>query len=226
MYLVRIQRRAVRELKSWFPDLGPALEARLGQGGGAGVLADVETRFCALLEVMPDPGWRAPLARAFSMGGAVYIATYLALAARGVDAAGAWDVCAHATQSHFARLRGVSRWAASNGMFSRMTHWLTRWLARRSTRQPVGGWVVEYVPPAPGQHDFGVNYTRCAIRDLAISQGAAAFAPYICLSDAIGSDALGWGLLRTEPLAQGGARCDFRFRRGQPTQVARRLPVL
>lgn len=128
--------------------------------------------------------------------------------------------------AHFGRLRGIERWAASAGMFSALTRWLTRSLAKRSKVAPVGGWVAEYVPPRPGDHDFGVTYTRCAIRELALAQGAADFAPYICLSDIIGSEELGWGLRRTETLAQGGSRCDFRFRRGQPTDVVKRLPVL
>lgn len=54
---------------------------------------------------------------------------------------------------------------------------------------------------------------------------AADFAPHICLDDIIGSEVLGWGLVRTETLAQGGTRCDFRFKRGGATDVQVRLPV-
>jgi hypothetical protein len=226
MFLSRIERRALGELGRWRPDLLPALEARLGAAEAARAFDDVQTRFRALLGAMPDPGWRAPLSRAFSVGGAIYIAVYLALRPRGFDAARAWEVCDEATRAHFTRLQGLVRWAASAGMFSALTRWLTRSLARRSRTSPVGGWVAEYVPPEPGSRDYGVTYTRCAIRDLAIAQGAADFAPFICLSDVIGSETLGWGLRRTETLAQGGTRCDFRFRRGQPTDVIRRLPVV
>jgi plasmid stabilization system protein ParE len=226
MYLSRIERRALAEFDRWRPDLLPPLESRLGPDAAARAWDEARTRFRALLGAMPDPGWRAPLSRAFSIGGAIYVAVYLALRPRGLDAAGAWEICDAATRTHFARLRGLTRWAASAGMFSSLTRWLTRSLARRSRAAPVGGWVAEYVPPAEGQQDYGVTYTRCAIRELAVAHGAADFAPYICLSDVIGSDELGWGLRRTETLAQGGTRCDFRFRRGQPTDVVRRLPVL
>ena len=33
------------------------------------------------------------------------------------------------------------------------------------------------------------------------------------------SEELGWGLRRTMTIAGGGQRCDFRFRKGQPTEV-------
>jgi hypothetical protein len=72
---------------------------------------------------------------------------------------------------------------------------------------------------------YGVNYRRCAIRELALSQGAADFAPYICLSDIVGSEKFGWGLKRSETLAQGGTRCDFRFRKGGDTDVKVHLPM-
>jgi len=123
-------------------------------------------------------------------------------------------------------MRGATRWAASAGMFSSVMRWLARSLAARSQRAPVGGWAARYLPGEPGAYDYGVDYTRCAIRELALEVGAADFAPYICLADIIGSDELGWGLARTQTLAQGGTHCDFRFRRGQPTDVKRRLPVV
>lgn len=102
---------------------------------------------------------------------------------------------------------------------------LSRSIARRSKEAPVGGWAFDFVEGVKGELDYGVDYTRCAIRELAIANGAADFAPYICLADIAGSDTFGWGLARTETIAQGGARCDFRFKRGRPTDVKIRLPV-
>jgi hypothetical protein len=226
MFLSRIEGRALSDFEGWRPDFLLAFGNAPGIDAPAHVLDDVRERFRELLAVMPDPGFRAPLQRAFSISGAMYIAVYLALHPRGFDAARAWDVCDEATRAHFGRLRGFARWASSAGMFSSLTRWLTQSLAKRSRAEPVGGWVAHYVAPEPGVHDFGVTYSRCAIRDLAIAQGAADFAPYICLADIIGSEEFGWGLRRTETLAQGGTRCDFRFRRNQPTDVVRRLPIV
>jgi len=38
------------------------------------------------------------------------------------------------------------------------------------------------------------------------------------------SDAMGWGLKRTETLADGCDKCDFRFRKGAQTEISSRTP--
>lgn len=210
------ERACLRELDKWTADLEPGLVE-----AGSSIDA-VRTHFRALLPKMPDPGWRHPTMRIFSVSGAIYVAVHLALRDRGLDAAGSWAVCDAATRAHFDRMKGLERAAAASGMFSAPMRWLTRSLERQSANGPVGGWVASYLP-GEGK-DYGVDYRRCAIHNLAIAAGAADFAPYICNSDAIGSEAFGWGLVRTTTLAQGGERCDFRFAQGGPTRV--RLHVL
>ncbi len=213
------------ELARWRDDLTDALAAKFPAAELPALWDAICARFDELLAMAPDPGWRAPTMRVFSTAGALYVAVFLALVPRGFDAAGAWAVCEAATRSHFARMRGLERSAASAGMFSWPMKWLTRSLDARSRGGPVGGWVARYVPGDGEEFDYGVDYTRCAIRELAVAAGAAEFAPYICLADVLGSDAFGWGLVRNETLAQGGARCDFRFKRGGATRVRVRLPI-
>ena len=45
------------------------------------------------------------------------------------------------------------------------------------------------------------------------------YPPYHCAADMLYSDKLGWGLIRTQTLAEGAKRCDFRFKRGGPTRI-------
>lgn len=224
--LENLRGRVLAEMDRWAEDFTMSLTARYGPQDGPAIVAKARQNIDSLLPLMADPGWRAPMMRAFSIAGLLYVAVYLALAERGCDPAGAWELCDAATRAHFARMSGLMRTAASAGMFSWVSRAMARSVAARSQKEPVGGWVVEYVPGQPGEFDYGVNYTRCAIRELAVRAGAAAFAPYICLADIAGSEAFGWGLERRETLAQGGARCDFRFRRGQATDIKIHLPVL
>lgn len=212
------------ELDGWADDFVGALSAREGEATARAILDDARERLDAMLATIPDPGWAAPQMRAFTIGGAIYVAVHLALAARGGGAKESWAVCEEATRAHFARMRGMQRKLATDGMFGWPMKALSRWLAKRSQDEPVGGWVFDFVEPSEG-FDYGVDYRRCAIRELAIANGAADFAPYICLADVPGSEAFGWGLARSETLAQGGARCDFRFRRGGATDVKVRLPI-
>lgn len=68
--------------------------------------------------------------------------------------------------------------------------------------------------------DYGVDYIECASCKFLARQGAFELAQYLCPADILYSEAFGWGLTRTQTLAQGGNRCDFRFKQGGLTKVA------
>lgn len=222
--MARLESLASRELHAWAPMLREALAPRFGDDTKA-LLDSVGARLRQLLTDLPDPGWRAPAMRRFSLGGALYIAVYLELGARGLSPAEAWTICEVATRQRFAAMAGFERKLASAGMFSWLMKAMSRWFAKQTSTAPRGDWVVEFVEADEG-FTYGVNYHRCAIFELAKRHGAAAFAPYICQSDIVGSEAFGWGLVRKETLAQGGSRCDFRFRQNGPTDVKVRLPIV
>ena len=67
--------------------------------------------------------------------------------------------------------------------------------------------------------EFGVDYTECGIVKYLAREGAPELAPYLCWLDYPQFAAMRLRLDRTETLAQGGQRCDFRVSRGQPVQV-------
>ncbi|UQA56197.1 L-2-amino-thiazoline-4-carboxylic acid hydrolase [Polyangium aurulentum] len=220
-----IASRVFSELDAWRPDFQEALAKREGEEAARAILEAARAKAEGMLASVPDPGVLAPQMRVFTISGLLYVALYLALAARGYDAPRAWEICEEATRLHFARMRGAERKLASAGMFSWPMKALTRWLGRRSKRAPIGGWEFDYVE-GDGTFDYGTDYRRCAIRDLAVAHGAAEFAPYICTADIAGSEEFGWGLQRTQTIAQGGERCDFRFRKGGATEVRVRLPMI
>jgi hypothetical protein len=43
----------------------------------------------------------------------------------------------------------------------------------------------------------------------------------MCLTDFAVSKALGMGLIRTTTIAEGGVKCDFRYKRGRETMQSR-----
>ena len=71
--------------------------------------------------------------------------------------------------------------------------------------------------------DYGVDYIECASCKFLTQQGAPEIAPYLCPVGILFSEALGWGLTRTTTLAEGAEVCDFRFKKGGPTNVV--VPV-
>lgn len=220
-----IESFVLKEFQTWARDFSDALRELEPTQSSEEVVAAARDALFRLMDAMEDPGLMAAHMRAFSVGGAIYIAFYLALAPRGFSAERVWRIAERATDLHFDRMSKLEKSLASSAMFGWPMKALSRWLAGRSQGAPVGGWVFDFVE-AEGDVAYGVTYRRCAIRDLAISQGAAEFAPYICLSDIVGSQKFGWGLKRSETLAQGGAQCDFRFRKGADTDVKVRLPVV
>ena len=80
--------------------------------------------------------------------------------------------------------------------------------------------VINFVEGNGVTFDYGVDYIECASYKFLAKQGAPEIAPYLCPVDILFSQALGWGLTRTTTLAEGAEVCDFRFKRGGPTNVA------
>jgi hypothetical protein len=80
-------------------------------------------------------------------------------------------------------------------------------------------WKAVYVPGDKKTFDYGIDYTECAVCKLFNRFGAQDFTPYLCLGDFASSKEFDTGLVRTETLARGGRRCDFRFKSGRPIQM-------
>ncbi|HMB24790.1 MAG TPA: L-2-amino-thiazoline-4-carboxylic acid hydrolase, partial [Anaerolineales bacterium] len=79
-------------------------------------------------------------------------------------------------------------------------------------------WVFTAVEGNGDDFDLGVDYTECGICKFFQAQHASELTPYMCLLDfpmSVTSDA---GLVRTMTLANGDAKCDFRYKLGRPTQ--------
>ena len=85
-------------------------------------------------------------------------------------------------------------------------------------REHPENFAVAYVEGDGKEFDYGYDYTECAILKFFESQGASELLPYICATDIPVSKALNMGLQRTTTLALGGAKCDFRFKRGRETE--------
>jgi hypothetical protein len=80
-------------------------------------------------------------------------------------------------------------------------------------RQYPGDWVCTVVGGDGEAYDWGIDQVECGICKFFADRDAEEFVPYMCALDFIASDYFGWGLVRTTTLAEGGERCDFRFKR-------------
>jgi hypothetical protein len=116
------------------------------------------------------------------------------------------------------------------------TRWLMRWQARRMSgpkfveqrksaaavsqqRRYPDDWVFEFVEGDGRSFDFGADYTECGLVKYLHREGAPELAPYLCWLDYPQFAAMGLRLDRSQTLAQGGQRCDFRISRRKPVEV-------
>lgn len=158
-----------------------------------------------------------PALNAFLKIATLELAVFRALKEQGKRAPEAWELCHEALRA---------RTEAMPKLFKKLIGWylftgLVKNRARKISGRDLGGFTIEYVEE---EGAWGVNYRRCAIYDFLKEQNAEDFSPYACLSDMALSDAMGWGLKRTETLADGCDKCDFRFRKGAPTEISSRTP--
>jgi hypothetical protein len=87
-----------------------------------------------------------------------------------------------------------------------------------------GDFEIRYLTGDGRDFDFGVDYVRCGNLELVKRLSAAEFAPYVCMSDIPLSNGLGWGLIRSQTLADGCGYCDFRFKKDAATQITSKTP--
>ena len=79
-------------------------------------------------------------------------------------------------------------------------------------------WVYEFIE-GNDEFDFGTYFTECGIQKLYHKYDADEFTPYLCAMDILMSECGNLGLHRTETLAEGSKRCDFRYKFGRETNI-------
>lgn len=64
-----------------------------------------------------------------------------------------------------------------------------------------------------GEYDLGYDYTKCGVCRLCADEGCPELASYNCRLDYTLAEMIGLKLKRTTTIADGGAKCDFRYSR-------------
>lgn len=95
---------------------------------------------------------------------------------------------------------------------------------KRNVKETLGNFKLEYLDGDGVDYDFGINYSKCGHHVFLKKQNAEEIFPYVCLSDIALSNALGWGLIRTQTIADGCDYCDFRFKKGGITKISSKTP--
>jgi hypothetical protein len=198
---------------------------RYGEEGADELYRDARKKYEEFIPRVPRiPGLRARMLNTFLRITAQQVAVYEALKGRGGTPAEAWEVCHEAICLRMNRFPKWKRSLFRRYMFSGLVRRIFRRREKNKKHLGLGDFEIRYLTGDGTAFDIGVDYVRCGNLELAKKLGAEEFAPYVCMSDIALSDALGWGLTRTQTLADGCSHCDFRFKRDAPTRISSQTP--
>ena len=218
-----------QELLRHFDETARLARARLAPSHGheftEAVAREVRHEYERLIPEIPFiPGARARPLNAFLRITAQELAVYRVMKRRGRSADEAWEICHEAIVARMDMYPAWKAWFLRKIMFSRAMKRRVRKRASNGHQLRFGDFEVRYLIGDGESFDWGVDYVACGNYEFMKEQGAEEFAPYVCLSDMALGEALGWGLTRTETLADGCDRCDFRFKKGGGTHISSRTP--
>ena len=196
--------------------------ARYGETFADTLYSETRHEFEALLPQLPYLDH--VVLRTFLIISAQELAVYKVMKRHAKTVGEAWELCDEALRMRLNKIPRFVRWLAEHYFFSGLARRRAHKLAPDTQQRPIGDFSFTFVDGDDKTFDFGVDYTGCSIKKFMWDQGAEEFAPYVCLSDIPLSETFGWGLIRSETLADGCQRCNFRFNKGGETQISSPAP--
>jgi len=201
------------------------LADRYGEQGADALCRAAREKYEEIIPQTPRiEGVRARAMNSFLRITAQEIAVYKAVEERGGTAPEAWEICHEAIRLRMDGFPKWKRWLLRRPMHSGIVRRIARRRGEKKEQVRVGDFEIRYLTGYGSDFDFGVDYVRCGNLELAKRLGAEEFAPYVCMSDIALSNALGWGLIRTQTLADGCSHCDFRFKKNGETRISSKTP--
>lgn len=194
--------------------------AKYGRSQAEVIIAEARQEYEALIPQLPFIGGKQPFTQ-FIISTGWALAMYRALQRHGGTVEEAGKLAYQASAAYLRAYPAFLRRLFGRRIFSRRYIARVRQRAAESQqRQYPGDYVYNFVEGDGRTFDYGVDYVECASVKFLQQQDAPELAPYLCASDKLYSEMMGWGLKRTMTLAEGCDHCDFRFRRGGETDVA------
>ena len=219
-YYVSRKRKLLRDFDRMVGRARDVLVSPYGEEQTDALIGETRREYQSLIPQLPYIGGKEPYTQ-FVIGTASSLAMYRVLRAQGETLETVGQLI---YEMDWAVLKATPRFLRR--LFGSMTssrRYLRRLRKRASEsheRRYPGNYVYTFVEGDGETFDYGVDYLECAPCKFLQQQGAPELTPYLCASDVVYSEMLDWGLIRTQTLAEGADKCDFRFKKGGPTRVA------
>ena len=189
------------------------LAQRYGDGFAQALLREARAEFEALIPLIPYIGGDENHLTGSLIGSVGCLAFYRAMKAHGKSASETGKALYDAVQAHpgdYASQIPPSQRLSRDELMNRR-----RAGAHRSQeRRYAWDWVYEFVEGDGEAFDYGYNFSECATEKFYRAQGVEEFLPFYCFLDFPKCEFGGLGLSRTVTLAEGGGKCDHRFKEG------------
>ncbi len=222
-YYTSRKRSLLRDLDKTVGFVKDALVSRYGGEFADQFCSEVRQEYEVLVPQIPHiDNQMAVLLNVFLVISAQELAVYKVMKRHGKTAGEAWEICHEALRSKMDKIPRIKRWVMKRLVSSSLVKRRMQKRAAQNQQHRFGDFEVRYVMGDGKDCDFGVDYLKCGIYKFMQDHEAEEFAPYVCMSDIALSDAFEWGLTRTETLADGCDKCDFRFKKGGKTQISSR----
>lgn len=129
------------------------------------------------------------------------------------------EILYRSLETRFAQYPGFVLKLGSIRAFSKpFVRYLQRQAKESQQRKYPQGFVFDFVPGDGKEFNWGLDIYECGICKFYQAQNASEFMKMVCSIDYVLSDKLGYGLYRTETLAEGAEKCNPRLKRGGLTQ--------
>jgi hypothetical protein len=200
----------------------PFLVQKYGDGFTYEILKEVRQHYEVMAPTIPYIGGNENPMTRILINSAANLILYKVLKVRGKTAEEVGKIIYDATEDSVSHLPQIPGKELTQEFRAKEIE-----LARKSQeRRYPDDWVWEFVEGDGVEFDYGRDYLECANQKLYHTHGADEFLPYICYTDFVTERTIGWGFSRTQTLAEGCKRCDFRWKKGGVTQKGWPPPFL
>jgi hypothetical protein len=192
---------------------------RYGEEMTGAVLQQARKKYKDLILSLPYIGGRKNFMTSSLVSMAAVLALYQPLKGQGVTDEQVGEIVYRAFESQLdAYPRPFLRLIGWLGFTAPFLLAMRRGARESQKRTYPGDWVYTFVEGDGVEFDYGLDYTECAVCKLFQAHDAGELVPYLCVADFAHSQAFDTGLIRTMTLAEGGDRCDFRYKRGREVE--------
>ena len=225
-YYCKQQGKLLKDLTRTMELMGNVFQERYGEDFAFSIRKEILTEFEAIIPEIPYfKGYRNNMFNQMLLITSQFLAGYRVLKGHGKSNAEIWVLCDEALRTRLQEIPAWKRYMMKqfwHGVFGKM---LKR-RGKKGLRERLGNFEMEYIAGDGIDYDFAIHYLQCGHDKFLEEQNAEEFLPYVCLADIALSDAFGWGLARTQTLGDGCKYCDFRFKKGAPTEISSKTPEI